>query len=46
MKELKAFEELQARDDIVITDADKGGEIVILDVQDYIKRMERQLHNA
>ena len=40
----KALQELQSRDNIVITDADKGGAVVILDVEDYIKEAERQLH--
>ena len=33
----KALQELQSRDDTVITEADKGGAVVILDVEDYIK---------
>ena len=37
------MQELQSRNDIVITDADKGGAVVILDVKDYIKEAERQL---
>ena len=45
-KKLKALQELQSRDDIVITDVDKGGAVVILDVEHYIKEMERQLHNT
>ena len=36
-KEKKALQELQSRDDTVITEADKGGAVVILDVEDYIK---------
>ena len=35
-----------SRDNIVITDADKGGAVVILDVEDYIKEAERQLDNS
>ena len=46
LKEQKSFLELQSRDDIVITDADKGGTIVIFDVEDCIKEAERQLHNT
>ena len=38
VKEQKALQELQSRDDIVITEADKGGAVEILDVVDYIKR--------
>ena len=45
MKERKAMQELQSRKGIVITDADKGGAIVILDVEDYVKEAERQLNN-
>ena len=36
-KEKKELQELQSRDDTVITEADKGGAVVILDVEDYIK---------
>ena len=46
VKEQKALQELQFRDDIVTTDADKGGAVVILDVEDYVKEAERQLHNT
>ena len=45
IKEKKAMQELQSRDDIVITDADKGGAVAILDVEDYFKEAERQLKN-
>ena len=45
-KEQKALQELQSRDDIVITDVDKGGAVVILDVEGYIREAERQLHNT
>ena len=34
------MQELQSRKDIVITDADKGGAVVILDVEDYVKDAE------
>ena len=44
--EQKALLELQSRDNIVITEADKCGAVVILDVEDYIKEEERQLHNT
>ena len=37
VEEEKALAELQSRDDTVITEADKGGAVVILDVEDYIK---------
>ena len=39
------MQELQSRNDIVITDANKGGAVVILDVEDYFKETERQLNN-
>ena len=39
------MQELQFRNDIVIIDADKGGAVVILDVEDYVKEAERQLKN-
>ena len=39
-KEQKALEELKHREDIVITNADKGGTVVIFDVKDYIKESE------
>ena len=39
------MQELQFRKDIGITDADKGGAIVILDVEDYVKEAEKQLNN-
>ena len=45
IKERKAMQELQSRNDIVITDADKGGAAVILDVGDYVKEAERHLNN-
>ena len=32
--------ELSEREDIIITKADKGGEVVIVDVKDYIKEAE------
>ena len=34
------------RDDIVITNADKGSAVVILDVKDYLEECERQLDNT
>ena len=42
-KERKALNELKVRDDIIITNADKGGAVVILDSNDYLKEAERQL---
>ena len=41
----KALKELPDRDDIIITKADKGGAVVIIDVEDYIKEAEYQLNN-
>ena len=32
--------ELSEREDIIITKADKGGEVVIVDLKDYIKEAE------
>ena len=44
VKEQKALQELQSRDDNVITEADKGGAVAILYAEDYIKEVERQPH--
>ena len=38
-----ALQELNERDDTVITKADEGGGVVITDVKDYIKEAESQL---
>ena len=46
VKEQKALQELQYRDDTVITEADKGGAVAILDTEDYIKEVEGQPHNT
>ena len=43
--ERKALHDLQMRDDIIITKADKGGATVIWDVKDYLKEVEKQLNN-
>ena len=45
IEERKAMQELQSRNDIVITHADKSGTAVILDVEDYVKEAERQPNN-
>ena len=37
---------LKNRDDIIITKADKGGAVVILDVKDYLAEANRQLENT
>ena len=34
---------LADRNDIIITKADKGGAVVIIDVEDYVKKPEHQL---
>ena len=39
------MQELQSRNDKVIADANKGRAVVILDVEDYLKEVERQLNN-
>ena len=41
--EIEALNNLKEREDIVITSADKGGALVISDVNDYVKEAERQL---
>ena len=41
-----SMKELSEREDIIITKADKGGAVVIVDVKDYIKEAERQLNNT
>ena len=45
IKEQKAMQELQSINDIIITDANKGGTVVILHVEDCLKEAERQLNN-
>ena len=45
-REQKAPEELKKTVDIIITNADKGGSVVIQDVKDYVKECERQLNNT
>ena len=37
---------LQKRNDIIITKADKGGRVVILDIKGYIDKANRQLNNT
>ena len=44
-KEEDALQNLSKRDDIIITKADKGGPVVIVDVYDYIQEANRQLDN-
>ena len=43
--ELEALLNLQKRNDIIITKADKGGAVIILDIQDYIDEANRQLND-
>ena len=43
--EQKALEELSKRDDIIITNADKGGAIVVMDIDKYISEAQRQLND-
>ena len=45
-QEKAAMEELKSRDDLVITKADKGGAVVIMDVDDYVKEANRQLDDS
>ena len=42
-QEIEEMEELKKRDDLIFTKADKGGALVIMDVDDYIKEADRQL---
>ena len=39
--ETYALKQLSQRDDIIITKADKGGEVAIIDVDDYIREANR-----
>ena len=43
--EQKIIEELAKRKDIIISNADKGGTVVIMDVEKYIKEGNGQLSN-
>ena len=45
-EELDALDELQKRDDLIFTKADKGGALVIIDVKDYILEANRQLDDT
>ena len=45
LDERKALSELAASNDIIISNADKGGAAVIQDVKDYIKEAETQFNN-
>ena len=39
------MEELAKRKDLAITNADKGGAVIIMDTDSYIKEANRQLYN-
>ena len=43
--EIQALKDLSIRDDIIITEADKGGAAVIIDADDYINEVNQQLNN-
>lgn len=45
-KEQKSLEKLKQREDIFITNTDKGGVVFILDVNDSIKESERRLNDT
>ena len=45
-KRTKSTRRTKSGRNIVITNADKGGAVVILDVKNYEKQCERQLHNT
>ena len=44
-KEEYAMQNLSKRDDIIITKVDKGGAVVLVDVNDYVEEANRQLGN-
>ena len=44
--ERTSMKELSERVGIIITKAEKGGAVVIVDVKDYIKQAERQINNT
>ena len=43
--ERNTLDSLRKRSDIVITSADKGGKIVVLDENEYLKECTKQLEN-
>ena len=45
-EEAKASQSLMNRNDIIICNADKGGAVVIIDIDDYIKEAMRQLSDT
>ena len=44
--EIEAMKDLSTRDDIIISKADKGGAVVIQDLDDYLAEANRQLENT
>ena len=44
-EEIEVIKELKSRDDVIITKADKGGAVVIMDVTSYIAEADKQLNN-
>ena len=44
-EEINALHDLEKREDIIITKADKGGAVIIMDVKDYIQEAHRQLQD-
>ncbi len=44
--EIQSMCKLKEREDIIITKADKGGAVVIMNVDDYLKEARRQLNNT
>ena len=45
-QERNALQQLKTRTDLVITNADKGGAVVIQETEEYIKEAYRQLHDT
>ena len=45
-EEINSLNKLTKREDIIITKADKGGAVVIINVEDYLKEAKRQLDNT
>ena len=39
-RHMKAIQELKRKKDLIITRPDKGSGVVLLDLQDYVKKME------
>ena len=45
-KQLEARKQLEKRQDIIISNADKGGAVVIIDTDKYIEEADRQLSDS